>query len=37
MAKALDSLKRWAALTCYLDDGTVPIDNGQVEVRHEVA
>lgn len=31
-AKALDySLKRWVALTRYLDDGTVPIDNNQVE------
>jgi transposase len=31
-AKALDySLKRWAALTRYLDDGSVPIDNNQVE------
>jgi transposase len=37
-AKALDySLKRWVALTRYLDDGAVPIDNNQVEVRHEVA
>ena len=27
-AKALDySLKRWVALTRYLDDGAVPIDN----------
>ena len=32
MAKALDySLKRWIALTRYLDDGAVPIDNNQVE------
>ncbi|MFO7026422.1 IS66 family transposase [Pseudomonas aeruginosa] len=31
-AKALDySLKRWGALTRYLDDGAVPIDNNQVE------
>ena len=31
-AKALDySLKRWAALTRYLDDGSVPIDNNRVE------
>lgn len=38
MAKALDySLKGWVALTRYLDDGAVPIDNNQVEVRHEVA
>jgi hypothetical protein len=30
-AKALDySLKRWIALTRYLDDGAVPIDNNQV-------
>ena len=37
-AKALDySLKRWVALTRYLEDGAVPIDNNQVEVRHEVA
>nr|WP_305880251.1 transposase [Pseudomonas sp. ERMR1:02] len=37
-AKALDySLKRWVALTRYLDDRAVPIDNNQVEVRHEVA
>lgn len=28
IAKALDySLKRWIALTRYLDDGAVPIDN----------
>jgi transposase len=28
IAKALDySLKRWIALTRYLDDGVVPIDN----------
>lgn len=32
IAKALDySLKRWVALTCYLDDGDVPIDNNWVE------
>ncbi|QOR40232.1 IS66 family transposase [Billgrantia diversa] len=31
-AKALDySLKRWAALTRYLDDGGLPIDNNRVE------
>lgn len=31
-AKALDySLKRWVALTRYLDDGAVPIDNNQIE------
>jgi len=31
-AKALDySLKRWVALTRYLDDGAMPIDNNQVE------
>lgn len=31
-AKALDySLKRWAALTCYLEDGAVPIDNNHIE------
>jgi len=31
-AKALDySLKRWEALTPYLDDGTVLIDNNWVE------
>lgn len=31
-AKALDySPKRWVALTRYLDDGAVPIDNNQVE------
>lgn len=31
-AKALDySLNRWVALTRYLDDGTVPIDNNRVE------
>lgn len=32
IAKALDySLKRWVALTRYLDDGKVPIDNNWVE------
>ena len=31
------SLKRWAALSRYLDDGAVPIDNNWAEVRHEVA
>lgn len=32
IAKALDySLKRWEALTRYLDDGHVPIDNNWVE------
>lgn len=32
LAKALDySLKRWRALTRYLDDGSVPIDNNWVE------
>ena len=31
-AKALDySLKRWVALTRYLDDGAVPIDNNPVQ------
>ena len=31
-AKALDcGLKRWVALTRYLDDGAVPIDNNPVE------
>jgi len=31
-AKALDySLKRWVALTRYLEDGADPIDNNQVE------
>jgi hypothetical protein len=31
-AKSLDySLKRWVALTRYLEDGAVPIDNNQVE------
>ncbi|BDT65873.1 IS66 family transposase ISBcen19 [Comamonadaceae bacterium OS-1] len=32
LARALDySLKRWAALTRYLDDGHLPIDNNWVE------
>lgn len=32
IANALDySLKRWAALTRYLDDGAIPIDNNRVE------
>jgi len=32
IAKALDyGLKRWVALTRYLDDGDVPIDNNWVE------
>lgn len=32
MAKAMDySLKRWAALTRYLDDGRLPIDNNRIE------
>lgn len=31
-AQELDySLKRWAALTRYLDDGGLPIDNNRVE------
>ncbi len=31
-AKALDySLKRWRALTRYLDDGQLPIDNNRIE------
>ncbi len=31
-AKALDySLKRWVALTRYLDDGQIPIDNNHIE------
>src|SRR5690606_27655954 len=31
-AKALDySLKRWGALTRYLDDGQLPIDNNHIE------
>lgn len=35
-AKALDySLKRWAALTRYLDDGAEPIDNNRVETRSD--
>ena len=33
-ARAIDySLKRWAALTRYLDDGELPIDNNWVENR----
>lgn len=33
-ARAIDySLKRWAALTRYLDDGDLPIDNNWVENR----
>ena len=32
IAKALDySLKRWAALVRYLDDGNLPIDNNWIE------
>lgn len=32
ITKALDySLKRWAALSRYLDDGAVPIDNNHIE------
>ena len=32
IARALDySLKRWAALTRYLDDGRLPIDNNHIE------
>ncbi|CAM3353390.1 Transposase, IS66 family [Pseudomonas fluorescens] len=32
IAKALDySLKRWTALSHYLDDGAVPIDNNHIE------
>jgi len=31
-ARALDySFKRWTALTCYLDDGAVQIDNNRIE------
>ena len=31
-ARAIDySLNRWAALTCYLDDGDLPADNNWVE------
>jgi hypothetical protein len=38
ISRALDySLKRWAALSRYLDDGDVPLDNNWCEVRHEVA
>jgi len=37
-AKAINySLKRWEALSRYLDDGNLPIDNNWIEVRHEVA
>jgi len=33
-ARAIDySLKRWEALTRYLDDGDAPIDNNWVEIR----
>ena len=33
-AKALDySLRRWQALTRYIDDGQLPIDNNQIENR----
>ncbi|CAM5784934.1 IS66 family transposase ISSal1 [Castellaniella caeni] len=33
-ARALDySLKRWVALTRYLDDGMLPIDNNRIEQR----
>ncbi|WP_234827643.1 IS66 family transposase, partial [Mycobacterium tuberculosis] len=32
LARALDySLKRWTALTRYIDDGQLPIDNNWVE------
>lgn len=32
ITKVLDySLKRWAALSRYLNDGTVPIDNNHIE------
>lgn len=38
ITKALDyNLKRRTALSRYLNDGTVPIDNNHIEVRHEVA
>jgi len=34
IAKAIDySLGRWAALTRYLDDGDLPIDNNHIENR----
>ena len=34
ISKALDySLKRWTALSRYLDDGAVPIDNNWAETR----
>ena len=37
-AKAINyTLKRWPALSRYLDDGNLPICNNWVEVRHEVA
>lgn len=38
-AKAIDySLKRWAALVHYIDDGQVPIDNNWIENRiHPIA
>jgi transposase len=33
-ARAIDySLKRWASLTCFLEDGALPIDNNWVENR----
>ena len=33
MARGLDySFKRWVALTFYLEDGAVPIDNNQIEI-----
>ncbi|RAI71183.1 hypothetical protein DOZ80_04870 [Pseudomonas fluorescens] len=35
IAKALDySLKRWTALSRYLNDGTVPIDNNHIEQQN---
>ena len=38
IAKAINyTLKRWPALSRYLDDGNLPICNNWVEVRHEVA
>ena len=34
IAKELNySLKRWIALSRYLDDGSVPIDNNRIEIR----
>jgi hypothetical protein len=37
-AKAINyTLKRWPALSRYLDDGNLPICNNWIEVRHEVA